>query len=44
MRLRPRLRYRINFWQTRSLDPAYPLVLFDAIRVKIREDHGINVA
>lgn len=25
-------------WQTRPLDPAYPLVFFDAIRVKIRDE------
>ena len=25
-------------WQARPLDPAYPLVLFDAIRVKIRDE------
>ncbi len=25
-------------WQQRPLDPVYPLVLFDAIRVKIRDE------
>src|SRR3546814_19983285 len=25
-------------WQQRPLDPAYPLVFFDAIRVKIRDE------
>ncbi len=25
-------------WQARSLDQAYPLVFFDAIRVKIRDE------
>lgn len=33
-------------WQTRSLDQAYPLVFFDAIRVKIRveDDPGVRFA
>ena len=25
-------------WQTRPLEPMYPVVFFDALRVKIRED------
>jgi putative transposase len=28
----------IAAWQQRPLDPVYPLVFFDAIRVKIRDD------
>lgn len=28
----------IALWQARPLDPVYPLVFFDAIRVKIRDD------
>ena len=28
----------VTAWQTRPLDPLYPVVFFDALRVKIRED------
>ena len=28
----------IAAWQARPLDPVYPLVFFDAIRVKIRDE------
>ena len=28
----------ITAWQSRPLDPVYPVVFFDALRVKIRED------
>lgn len=28
----------ITAWQSRALDPVYPVVFFDALRVKIRED------
>lgn len=39
----------IAAWQKRPLDPAYPLVFFDAIRVKIRDEgiarnKAINIA
>ena len=28
----------VSAWQTRQLEPMYPVVFFDALRVKIRED------
>ncbi len=28
----------VTAWQARPLDPMYPVVFFDALRVKIRED------
>ena len=28
----------VTAWQTRALEPMYPVVFFDALRVKIRED------
>ena len=28
----------VTSWQQRPLDPVYPLVFFDAIRVKIRDE------
>ncbi len=28
----------VTAWQSRSLEPTYPVVFFDALRVKIRED------
>jgi putative transposase len=28
----------VSAWQARSLEPMYPVVFFDALRVKIRED------
>ena len=28
----------VKVWQTRSLEPMYPVVFFDALRVKIKED------
>jgi putative transposase len=30
-------------WQARPLDPAYPLVFFDAIRVKIRDEEVLGL-
>jgi putative transposase len=29
---------RSREWQTRPLDPVYPVVLFDALRIKIRDE------
>ena len=28
----------VTTWQSRLLEPMYPVVFFDALRVKIRED------
>ena len=28
----------VREWQTRPLDPVYPVVFFDALRVKIRDE------
>ena len=28
----------VSAWQSRSLDPLYPIVFFDALQVKIRTD------
>ena len=28
----------VNEWQARPLDPMYPVVFFDALRVKIRDE------
>jgi len=28
----------VSAWQTRPLDPMYPVVFFDALRVKIRDE------
>ena len=28
----------VTAWQSRPLEPMYPVVFFDALRVKIRED------
>ena len=28
----------VREWQNRPLDPVYPLVIFDALRVKIRDE------
>ena len=28
----------VTAWQSRPLEPVYPVVYFDALRVKIRED------
>ena len=28
----------VTAWQARALEPMYPVVFFDALRVKIRED------
>ena len=28
----------VAIWQPRPLDPVYPLVFFDALRVKIRDE------
>ena len=30
----------VNEWQNRPLDPMYPVVFFDAIRIKIRSASG----
>jgi putative transposase len=32
----------VTAWQSRPLDPVYPVVLFDALRVKIREDAVVH--
>ena len=32
----------VKTWQSRPLDPIYPIVYLDAIRVKIRDDHTIK--
>lgn len=32
----------VSAWQQRPLDPAYPLVFFDAIRVKIRDEGTVR--
>jgi transposase-like protein len=32
----------ISAWQSRPLEPVYPVVFFDALRVKIREDAVVN--
>ena len=32
----------VTAWQQRPLDPAYPLVFFDAIRVKIRDEGTVR--
>jgi len=29
-------------WQSRPLEPMYPVVFFDALRVKIRSDGGVS--
>ncbi len=29
-------------WRTRPLDPVYPIVYFDAMRVKVREDRSVQ--
>jgi putative transposase len=28
----------VSIWQARPLEPMYPVVFFDALRVKIREE------
>ena len=33
----------ITTWQARPLEPMYPVIFFDALRVKIREDNGGEV-
>ena len=30
----------VTTWQSRPLEPMYPVIFFDALRVKIREDNG----
>jgi len=30
--------FEVTIWQSRPQEPAYPVVCFDALRVKIRED------
>ena len=32
----------VTAWQTRPLEPVYPVVFFDALRVKIREDNVVR--
>jgi len=32
----------VTAWQARALDPLYPVVFFDALRVKIREDNVVR--
>ena len=32
----------VGAWQTRPLEPRYPVVFFDALRVKIREDNVVR--
>ena len=32
----------VSAWQGRGLEPMYPVVFFDALRVKIREDAGVR--
>lgn len=32
----------VTAWQSRPLEPVYPVVLFDALRVKIREDNVVR--
>ena len=29
-------------WQSRPLEPMYPVIFFDALRVKIREDNVVR--
>jgi putative transposase len=33
----PTVRDEIRNWQNRPLDPVYPVVVFDLLRVKIRD-------
>ena len=32
----------VTVWQSRLLEPMYPVVFFDALRVKIREDNVVR--
>ena len=32
----------ITAWQSRPLEPMYPVIFFDALRVKIREDNVVR--
>ena len=32
----------VREWQNRPLDPVYPVVFFDALRVKIRDEGLVN--
>ena len=32
----------VTAWQSRPLEPVYPVVFFDALRVKIREDNVVR--
>ena len=32
----------VTQWQARPLEPMYPVVFFDALRVKIREDNVVR--
>ena len=38
MCIRDRVLAEVTAWQSRPLEPMYPVVFFDALRVKIRED------
>ena len=32
----------VQAWRTRPLDPVYPIVYFDALMVKVREDRSVQ--
>ncbi len=32
----------VTAWQARPLEAVYPVVFFDALRVKVREDNGVR--
>jgi putative transposase len=32
----------VTVWQSRALGPTYPVVFFDALRVKIREESVVT--
>ncbi len=38
------VRDEVATWQQRPLDPVYPLVFFDALRVKIRDEGMVRNA
>jgi putative transposase len=38
------VRDEVATWQQRPLDPVYPLVSFDALRVKIRDEGMVRNA
>jgi putative transposase len=33
----------VTAWQSRPLDPLYPVVFFDALRVKIRDEATVRI-